>query len=376
MMVKKVVGMGLALCMAASMAACGQTTAENSVPASQADSTSETAALNMEEILSQKPTGERIVLLSNNGGEGRDSWLLDRAKEAGFNIEFVSLGAGDITARVISEVNNPTANVVWGPSEDQFNSMIEAGALTEFTPDWADKVEGVSEVNGYSWSYEIQPKVLVCNPETYTADTVPTCYQDLWEKEEFHGKYAVPISANFGGNTVRAVIGGILGQYLDENGELGVSDEGWAAIKSYFDNGYKTPTGEDDFGNMASGKVPITFTFASGLKGKSESFGVTPIIAYSSTGEPSNTNQIGVVACDDRAVLEESIRLANWLGSADLIGPFAEEFGNIVANADAEEYMTPLAKEIKANFHPQEADWAYINLMMDEWIAKIQLEIY
>lgn len=373
-MVKKVLGIGLALCMAASMAACGQTTSGSSAPASQSASASQDAST--ADILAQEPTGERIVLLSNNGGEGRDAWLLERAEAAGFNIEFVSLGAGDITARVISEVNNPTANVVWGPSEEQFNSMIAAGALAEFTPAWADKVEGVSTANGYSWPYEIQPKVLVCNPDVFTEDTLPTCYQDLWEKEEFHGKYAVPVSSNFGGNTVRAIIGGILGQYLDENGELGVSDEGWAAIKAYFDNGYKTPTGEDDFGNMASGKVPVTFTFASGLKGKSESFDVTPLIAYSSTGEPSNTNQIGVVACDDQAVLEESMRLANWLGSEELIGPFASEFGNIVANVDAEEYMSDLAKDIKANYHPQDADWTYINSMMDEWIAKIQLEIY
>lgn len=375
-MMKRVFGIGLALCMAASMAACGQSASGSSEVTQTASGSESEVEMNLEEILSQEPTGEKIVVLNNNGGNGRDTWVLEKASEAGFNIEYVSMGAGDITARVISEVNNPTGNVVWGPSEEQFSTMIEAGALVEFTPTWADKVAGVSQENGYSWPYEIQPKVLVCNPDVYTQDTLPTCYQDLWEKEEFHGKYAVPVTEDMGGNTVRAIIGGILGQYLDENGELGVSDEGWAAIEAYFDNGYKTPSGEDDFANMASGAVPITFTYASGLKGKIDSFGVTPLIAYSSTGEPANTNQIGVIACDNQAVLEESLRFANWLGSAEVIGPYAEQFGNLVANVDAEEFMSPVAKEIKANYHAQEADWTYINSMMDEWVAKIQLEIY
>lgn len=334
----------------------------------------EQTELNMEEVLSKDPTGEKIVVATNNAANGRDVWLLENAQAAGFNIEIVQLGGGDVTARVISEVNNPTINVVWGPSEDQFTSMIDAGALVKFEPDWAEEVAGVSEENGYSWPYEIQPKVLVCNPDVYTEETAPKRWSDLWEKEEFHGKYAVPTS--FDGNTNRAVIGGILGRYLDENGDLGVSDEGWDAIQQYFDNGYKTPDGEDDFGNMASGKVPITFTFASGLKDKCESFDIDPLIIYTEEGEPTNTNQIGVVANSNQELVEESMRFANWLGSTDVIGAYAQENGNMVANSAAEDSMVPIIREVKENYKAADVDWTYINSMMDEWVAKIQLEIY
>ncbi len=363
---KKLLAMGFAFVLAVtSLVGCGGN-AESSAE--------ETKELSMEDVLSQDPTGEKIVVATNNAANGRDVWLLGQAEAAGFNIEIVQLGGGDVTARVISEVNNPTTNVVWGPSEDQFNSMIEAGALVKFTPEWAEEVAEVSTENGYSWPYEIQPKLLVCNPDVYTEETAPKSYKDLWENEEFHGKYAVPTS--FDGNTNRAIIGGILGQYLDEEGDLGVSDEGWDAIKAYFENGYKTPKGEDDFGNMASGKVPVTFTFASGLKGKCESFGVDPIIVYTEEGEPTNTNQIGVVANKNQEVVEESMRFANWLGSADVIGSYAKENGNMVANKAAEDQMAPVIKEVKENYKAQDVDWAYINSMMDEWVAKIQLEIY
>lgn len=321
-----------------------------------------------------QPTGEKIVVVTNNAGDGRDVWLKEKSEEAGFNIEIVDLGGGAATARVISEVNNPTTNVIWGPSEDQFNSMIDAGALEAFTPEWAEDVKGASKENGYSWPYEIQPKVLVANPDVYTKETAPKKYSDLWEKEEFHGKYAVPTA--FDGNTNRAVIGGILAQYLDENGELGVSQEGWDAIAAYFEYGYKTPKGENDFGNMASGKVPITFTFASGLKSKSETFGVEPLIIYTEQGEPTNTNQIGVVKNKDQKVVDESKRFANWLGSAEVIGDYANTNGNMVANEKAADKMIPMIQEVQKHYKAQDVDWTYVNSMMDQWGAKIQLEIY
>lgn len=127
---------------------------------------------------------------------------------------------------------------------------------------------------------------------------------------------------------------------------------------------------------MASGKVPITFTFASGLKGKMESFGVEPVIAYTEEGEPSNTNQIGVVACKNQAKLEESLRFANWLGSEEFIGEYAAENGNLIANKKVEDKMVPAILEVKENYKPQDVDWDYVNSMMDDWVAKIQLEIY
>src|SRR5438045_1538142 len=82
------------------------------------------------------------------------------------------------------------------------------------------------------------------------------------ENPEFKGKYHVP--ANLGGGTNRAVVYGMLMRQLDPNGDLGVSDKGWNEIKTFFDNGYKTPEGEDAMANLASGKVPIAFTFSSG----------------------------------------------------------------------------------------------------------------
>lgn len=252
--------------------------------------------------------------------------------------------------------------------------MLDAKALAPFVPTWKEEVAGAGKENGHSWAYEIQPKFWLANPTTYTVDTAPKTVNDLWEKPEFHGKYAVPV--NFSGNTNRAIIASILTQYLDESGDLGVSAEGWAAIKSFFDHGYKTPTGEDDFQNMADGKVPITYVYAAGLKKKMESFNVEPLIIIDEKGQPTNSNQLGVINNKNEAQLEESMRFANWLGSAEIIGAYSQENGNMVANKAASDQMIPMIKDLATKYKAQDIDWSIANPKMDDWVAKIQLEIY
>ncbi|UUX33468.1 type 2 periplasmic-binding domain-containing protein [Fundicoccus culcitae] len=330
-----------------------------------------------QDIIDQEPTGVQLVIGTNNTGAGepREAWLLNAAEEAGFNIQLVSLGGGDLTSRVIAEANNPTMNVVWGPSEDNFNLMVEAGALTAWEPAWADKVEGSHGVNGYSWPYEVQPKLYVANPNVVSAEELPTTISQLWEDEAYHGKYMVP--KELGGAQARMMVGGILAQYLDESGELGVSEAGWAAIEAYFANGYQAQEGEDEFVNLVEGTVPYAYTAASLIYSKLDAAAAdfeTPLIVYFEEGAPTNTNHVGVVNSDDQAIVDESIRFANWIGSADVIGEYAADNGTIVTNVDAVEFMDPRMQEINANFKWQEADWTYINSRLDEWVAKILLE--
>ena len=321
-----------------------------------------------------KPTGEKIVLYTNNGSDGRKEWVREEAAKAGFDVEVVELGGGKLTARVISEKNQPIADVVWGPSEAQFNSMKKEDILMQWTPTWVDQVEGTEYTkDGLSYPYEVQPKIMLANSELYTAETAPKDYPDLWEKEEFHGKYAVP--AKFEGTTNRAILSGILVRYLDKDSETGISDEGWEALRQYFKYGYRTPEGENDFENMAKGKVPITFTFASGLKNKADAFHHNPLVITPAIGLPSNTNHIGIVKKSDTKKTEEAERFANWLCGGDTIGRYAQQFGILPANKEAVEQATDAMKELSKNMKAQDIDWEFVSEHIEDWISKIELEI-
>jgi len=332
---------------------------------------SENTEVNVEEALAAEPSGEEVVLVSNNGSNNRDQFILEQTEAAGFNVEYVSLGGADVTARVISEVENPTTNVVWGPTQFNFDDMIEADALYEWTPTWVDAIGDYDRENGYSYAYETQPKLWLENPETVSE--TPATVNDLWENEAFHGQYTIP--SNFGGTTNRAIVGSILGQYLDSEGELGVSDEGWEAMQSFLDNGVQTPEGEDNFVRLADGTTPITFDGASNIITNLSNMEFTPEIIYFENGQPSNVNEVGVVNNDDPAVIEESLRLADFLGSAEFIGAFSAEFGNLITNSEAQDQMPEQTVEIAENFTEQELDWDTINANLDEWVAKIELEM-
>lgn len=364
---KKWLKVGLVGMTSLTLAACGNGGDKSS------DSGDKGSDLDIEAELAKEPTGEKLVLISNNGSNGRSEYVLGKLKEKGFNVEFVELGGGDVTARVISETANPTTNVVWGPTQFNFDDMIAADALLEWKPTWADQVSDFDRQNGISYPYETQPKLWLTNPDEFSEDELPKTVNDLFEDEKFHGKYTIP--SDFGGTTNRAIVSSILGQYLDESGELGVSEDGWKAMKAFLDNGVKTPEGEDKYKNMMDGKTPITYDGASNIITNISDLDKKPTIIYFDNGQPSNVNEIGVVKNSNKEVLAESLRLADYLGSAEFIGDFSAKFGNIITNKDAQDKRPELSQEIGNNFKEQDLDWDTINKHLDDWVAKIELEM-
>ena len=89
----------------------------------------------------------------------------------------------------------------------------------------------------------------------------PNDYTDL-VKPEWKDKYT---SLNFGGGTGKTILASLLVRYRDDNGEYGISDEGWDFVKSWIQNGHMEVQGEDYVGNAISGTVPITEMWVSGV---------------------------------------------------------------------------------------------------------------
>lgn len=362
---KKLFKCGLVGVASLALAACGN--------GDSGEQSSEAAEIDIAEELAKEPSGEKIVLISNNGSNGRVEYVTNKLSEKGFNVEFVEVGGGEATARVIAETSNPTTNVVWGPTQFNFDDMIEADALLEWEPTWREQIAEFDRGNGISYAYETQPKLWMANPDAYAESELPKTVNDLFENEKYHGLYTIP--SDFGGTTNRAIVSSILGQYLDESGELGVSEEGWAAMQSFLDNGVKTPEGEDKFKNMMDGKTPFTYDGAANIITNISDMEKQPTIIYFDNGQASNVNEIGVVKNKDPKKLAESLRLADYLGSAEFIGEFSANFGNIIANKEAQDKRPELSKEIGNKFEEQDLDWDTINEHLDDWIAKIELEM-
>jgi iron(III) transport system substrate-binding protein len=324
-----------------------------------------------DETASEK-TDKKLIVYTNSASDGRGDWLKEKAAEKGFTIEIVEGGGGEIKNRLIAEKNNTLADVVYGLTEMDFEALKSEDLLVQHVPSWAGEIpEGQNDKEDYFHPIVEQAKFMIYNSDVYTAETAPKDFPELWGKKEFHGKYHVP--SDLGGNTNRAIIAGILVRYLDPNGDLGVSDAGWEAIQAYFDNGYRTSEGEDDFANMASGKTPITHIFASGLTGRSAEFNHKPGLVTPAIGVPTTVEQVGII--NGSKNVEAAKEFVDWFGSAEIQGEWAKEFGSVPMNEKALEQALPEMKELAERTVPQDIDWKFVNEHMDDWVEKIELEI-
>ena len=78
----------------------------------------------------------------------------------------------------------------------------------------------LGDKDGYYYPIVIQPLVNMMNADLQNP---PKDYTDL-VNPEWKDKYTI---LNFGGGTGKTILASLLVRYRDDNGEYGISDEGW-----------------------------------------------------------------------------------------------------------------------------------------------------
>ena len=312
-----------------------------------------------------------LVIYSNSVPEDRIAWLDEHAGAAGFDLTVVSISGGDLPNRLISERNNPIADVVFGLNHIGFETLKANDVLTPFVPSWADEIpEGWNDAAGYYHSIVQQAIMLVFNEALLDGDTAPTDWTDLWENEDFHGEYF--INNSLGGGTIRTALSGILTRFMDEDGRYGISDEGWDAVIAYFDNGV-IGAGDDFFLSLANEDTSITTIWTGGILDREEQYGISVGIVRPEIGVPFVVEQIGIVNGTENAITAQEF--VEWFGSAEIQALWAQEFYQLPANLMAFEYAPAELIELHDGLIIQEIDWEFVTENIDNWVTKIELEI-
>lgn len=347
------------------LTACGNTDQSDS----EDTNTEEGGAAATEEV----DRSQELIVYTNANSDGRGEWLEAEAEEAGFNITIVGGGGADIASRLVSEANNPIADVVYGLNSMFYEQLKEADAIQQFVPEWSDEVtSGINDTDGYYHGLVTQALLLSYNPNIFNEDTAPNGYLDLVENEEYHGQYEAPIQLDQA--TPRIILSSILVQYQDPDGELGISDEGWDTIDRFINNGAFVPAGEDYYALLASEEIPIGTLVSGTLQAKEEQYSVAAeFISPEDVGSPSIVEHVAIVNGTDETALAEDF--VNWFGSSDVQGAFASEFNSMPANEVASEQATDYVQELYSNITLQELDWGFISEYIDDWMEKIELEI-
>ncbi|MFE4540493.1 extracellular solute-binding protein [Streptomyces scopuliridis] len=314
-----------------------------------------------------------LVVYSNSVSDGRGDWLKKEADNAGFKLQLVDLGGGDIRNRLLAEKANPIADVTFGLNNVYFESLKKDHVLDAYTPSWADKVDAsAGDPDGKEfWPIVREPVMLVYNKAVYAnPGQAPSDWPDLWTKEQFAKRYEVP--SDLGGATSQMVLAGILSRYRDDKGDLGVSKAGWDAVKAYFHNGVPAVTGTDLYAQMASGKVDAGQMWLAGKATREEQYKVSTEAVHPKVGVPVIVQQVGLVKGTKKST--EAKRFIDWIGSAKVQAAWSRQFQTVPTNKDALAQADPSAVSATDSFTEQDIDWPFVAQRLDQWVEKIELD--
>lgn len=103
-------------------------------------------------------------------------------KETGITVDCIHLPAGEMTARLEQERDNPQASVLLGGSADNYIQLREAGLLEAYqSPELTDVPEAYQDEQGVWNPIYIGTLCFACNTDWFarTGTPMPTCWDDL-----------------------------------------------------------------------------------------------------------------------------------------------------------------------------------------------------
>ncbi|GHJ41982.1 extracellular solute-binding protein [Streptomyces sp. TS71-3] len=314
-----------------------------------------------------------LVVYSNSVSDGRGDWLKKEAGKAGFKLQFVDLGGGDIRNRLLAEQANPIADVTFGLNNVYFENLKKEDVLAPYTPSWAGKVDAsAGDPTGKEyWPIVREPVMLVYDKAAYSSPAqAPSDWPDLWTEKQFAKRYEVP--ADLGGATAQMVLAGILSRYRDDKGDLGVSKAGWDAVKAYFHDGVPAVADTDLYARMASRKVDAGQMWLAGKATREQQYKVTTEAVHPKIGVPMTVQQVGLVKGTKKAA--DAKKFIDWFGSATVQAAWSKQFHTMPTNKDALAQADPAAVSDTNSFTEQDIDWSFVAEHLDQWIEKVELD--
>ena len=364
MKLKRIVGLGF-LALSLTLVACG----------SKDDNKQESKAPVEEKAAEdvKKSDDDTIIVYSNAVSDGRGDYFKEKAKEAGFNIEFVDLGGTDLFNRLVAEKNAPIADVVFGLNEMNFKKLADHDLFEAYKPNWLDKVDEQVKINeeGLYSPMDIARVFPIYNKKFVKEEDIPKDWSDFYTDEKYKGLYRV--QNGLGGATDTAAMYIHLINYRDDSKEMGLKDEAWDVMKKWIDNGYQTPEGEDWIQNFVDGKVPYTYTWMAKPAEIEKEYGVEIGIINPESGAIQTVEQIGIVKDGEDNKKEQEF--IDWIGSTEIMKGFAENHNQMPVNKEAQDSAPEGLKKVMRETKPADIDFDFVGKYLDEWVEYVELNI-
>ncbi len=303
-------------------------------------------------VVSMAGAASAIRIYSNSNSTERVTWLIQEAKNAGFEISIDdnAVISGD-TAAIQAANENKDGDIIFGLNETRWSQLIngeyENLKIIDWTPTWADKV-GEYIYPGKAYGIVIQNVLML-----YRNDELGTNGEKLhfahWADIVDCG-YKWYRQGKVGGTTNANINSAMLYPFVDpESPAGGISLDGWKTLWKYCANGEFTG---DSYGfdPLNRGDVQVATFYSSSLYGKIDGAADGSDHPLTGTLEPENWNLVeiddgtyyiaeylGIVDREGRSDEDtENVKaFAEWFGSAEVQAKWADEFDSYPCNVDA-----------------------------------------
>ena len=357
---KKILALALAMSMALSLTACGGGGDKSQTPPPPSGGSSSGAPAQSAPAVVEPDYDYTIRIYSNSNSTERTTWLINEAKEAGFNISIDdnSVISGD-TAAIQAANKNKDGDLIFGLNETRWSQLVDGTyenlKILDWTPSWSGDV-GEYVYPGKAYGLVIQNVLMLYrNDELGTngaelhfdhwADIVDCGYQ--WYRQN-----------KVGGTTNANINSAMLYAFVDPASPAGgISVDGWKTLWKYCAEG---KSGGDDykygFDPLNKGDVQVSTFYSSSLYGKIDAAGESSEKPLKGTMEPENwslvdikdgtyyiAEYIGILdkagrTPEQTAAVEE---FAEWFGSAETQAAWGEEFDSYPCNTEAASILYP-----------------------------------
>jgi iron(III) transport system substrate-binding protein len=295
-----------------------------------------------------------IRIYSNSNSPERTTWLIEKAKEAGFTISIDdnTVISGD-TAAVQAANEKKDGDLIFGLNETRWSQLIngtyENLKIADWTPIWADQT-GEFKYDGKAYGIVIQNVLML-----YRNDELGTKGEALhfahWA-DVVNSGYTWYRQGKVGGTTNMNINNAMLYPFVDpESPAGGISVEGWTTLWKYCANGNFTG---DKYGldPLIRGDVQVSTFYSSSLYGNIDAAAEDPNYPNPLKGtiNPENWNLVdiddgtyyiaeylGVLDKEGRTDEQTEIvkAFAEWFGSAETQAAWSEEFDSYPCNSEA-----------------------------------------
>ena len=303
--------------------------------------------------LAEDYSGYTIKIYSNSNSPERVTWLINAAKDAGFDVALDdnSVISGD-TAAIQAANEKKDGDIIFGLNEVRWGQLLKGQyenlTIVDWTPSWEDEIPDSMKYPGKAYGLVVQNILML-----YRLDELGTNGEELhfdhWA-DIVNSGYTWYRQGKVGGTTNANINNAMLYAFTDpESPAGGISVDGWKTLWKYCAEG--NFTGDSyGFDPLNKGDVQIGTFYSSSLYGKIDAAGESSDHPLMGTLEPENWALVDIAdgtyyINEYLGILDKAGRtpeqtaavteFAEWFGSAEIQAAWGEEFDSYPCNTAA-----------------------------------------